>query len=85
MRKPGAAMCSGRPNFTVGGGNSGSLAWGGIAGIDYFWTPQITTFVEYNYLEYVALDLGQGNRRFGQQLMAVASGGTSALRCGDHL
>ena len=27
--------------FTVGGGSSGSLAWGGIAGVDYYWTPQV--------------------------------------------
>ena len=55
--------------FTVGGGSSGSLAWGGIAGVDYYWTPQISTFVEYNYLEYVALDVGDGGHRFGQQLI----------------
>ena len=29
----------------------------------------MSTFIEYNYLEYVALDLGDGNRRFGQQLI----------------
>jgi opacity protein-like surface antigen len=59
---------SGR-TFTVGSRSSGSLAWGGIAGIDYYWTPQISTFIEYNYLDYVALDVGDGGRRFGQQLI----------------
>jgi opacity protein-like surface antigen len=55
--------------FTFGKNSSGSLAWGGVAGIDYYWTPQISTFIEYNYLEYVALDVGDGGRRFGQQLV----------------
>jgi len=59
----------GGSTFTVGGGSSGSLAWGGIAGVDYYWTPQISTFIEYNYLEYVALDVGDGGHRFGQQLI----------------
>ena len=38
---------------------------------DYYWTPKISTFLEYKFLNYVALDLGNGNRQVGQQLVGA--------------
>jgi opacity protein-like surface antigen len=62
---------SGRTFSTGGGRNSGSLAWDAVAGADYYWTCKWSTFVEYHYLDYVALDLGNGNHQFGQHLVGA--------------
>jgi opacity protein-like surface antigen len=67
----GDVTINGRTFETVGGRTSGSLAWDGIAGLDYYWTPDISTFVEYHYLGYVALDVGDGNHKFGQNLVGA--------------
>jgi opacity protein-like surface antigen len=56
---------------TAGGSNSGSLAWDVVAGADYYWTCKFSTFVEYHYLDYVALDVGDGNHSFGQHLVGA--------------
>ncbi|MGB8342453.1 MAG: hypothetical protein WCE51_12750 [Chthoniobacterales bacterium] len=53
------------------GGNSGSLAWGAVAGADYYWTPKYSTFLEYKFLDYTALDVGNGNHHIGQQLVGA--------------
>ena len=58
--------------FSTGGGkSSGSLAWDVVAGADYYWTCKFSTFVEYHYLDYVALDVGDGNHQFGQHLVGA--------------
>jgi opacity protein-like surface antigen len=62
---------SGRTFSTGGGANSGSLAWDVIAGADYYWSCKWSTFVEYHYLDYVALDIGNGNHQFGQHLVGA--------------
>ena len=62
----------GNRTFSTGGGaNSGSLAWDVVAGGDYYWTCKMSTFVEYHYLDYVALDVGNGNHQFGQHLVGA--------------
>ena len=53
------------------GGNSGSLAWGAVAGADYYWTPKYSTFLEYKFLDYTALDVGNGSHHIGQQLVGA--------------
>lgn len=62
---------SGRTFHTDGGASSGSLAWDVVAGADYFWTCKVSTFVEYHYLDYVALDVGNGNHQLGQHLVGA--------------
>jgi opacity protein-like surface antigen len=72
----GADVTVNRPGENVtrtfhggGGASSGSLAWDVVAGADYYWTCKVSTFVEYHYLDYVALDVGDGNHQFGQHLV----------------
>lgn len=62
---------SGRTFSTSGGASSGSLAWDVVAGADYYWTCKFSTFIEYHYLDYVALDVGNGNHQFGQHLVGA--------------
>src|SRR5207249_12064943 len=40
------------PINTGGGRSHAALAWQIIAGSDYYWTPKISTFIEYKFLEY---------------------------------
>jgi opacity protein-like surface antigen len=62
----------GNRTFSTGGGaSSGSLAWDVVAGADYYWTCKWSTFVEYHYLDYVALDVGNGNHQIGQHLVGA--------------
>jgi opacity protein-like surface antigen len=61
----------GRTFHTGGGANSGSLAWDVVAGADYYWNCKFSTFVEYHFLDYVALDVGDGNHQFGQHLVGA--------------
>ncbi|MFZ3376411.1 MAG: hypothetical protein WA183_12730 [Chthoniobacterales bacterium] len=56
---------------TGGGASSGSLAWQVVAGADYYWTCKMSTFVEYKFLDYVAMDVGNGHRQVGQQLVGA--------------
>ncbi len=60
---------TGRTFRTSGGTNSGSLAWDVVAGADYYWTCKFSTFLEYHFLDYVALDVGDGKHQFGQHLV----------------
>ena len=62
---------NGRTFSTGGGKNSGSLAWDVVAGTDYYWTCKFSTFVEYHYLDYVGLDVGDGHHQFGQHLVGA--------------
>jgi opacity protein-like surface antigen len=58
--------------FSGGGGrNSGSFAFDALAGADYYWDCKWSVFVEYHFLDYVALDIGNGNHQFGQQLVGA--------------
>jgi opacity protein-like surface antigen len=36
----------------TGGFSHGDLAWQVVAGLDYYWTPKFSTFIEYHYLDY---------------------------------
>ena len=56
---------------TSGGRDSGSFAFQAIAGADYYWTCKWSTFVEYKFLDYVALDVGNGHKQVGQQLVGA--------------
>ena len=60
---------TGRTFTTGGGSNSGSLAWDVIAGADYYLNCKWSVFAEYHFLDYVALDVGNGNHQFGQHLV----------------
>src|SRR5262249_35162342 len=41
--------------FSTGGGRSHTdLAWDVIAGSDYFFTPKVSAFIEYKFLEYTS-------------------------------
>ena len=62
---------SGRTFSTGGGASSGSLAWDVVAGADYYWTCKFSTFAEYHFLDYVALDVGNGHHQVGQQLVGA--------------
>jgi len=57
-------------DFTTGGGaSSGSFAFDVVAGADYYFTCKMSVFAEYHFLDYVALDVGDGHHQFGQQLV----------------
>jgi opacity protein-like surface antigen len=60
---------TGQTFHTGGGASSGSLAWDVVAGADYYWTCKWSTFAEYHYLDYVALDVGEGHHQVGQHLV----------------
>jgi opacity protein-like surface antigen len=62
---------TGKTFSTSGGRDSGSLAWQAVAGVDYYWSCKWSTFVEYKYLDYVALDVGNGHHQVGQQLVGA--------------
>jgi opacity protein-like surface antigen len=62
---------TGRTFSTGGGASSGSLAWQVVAGADYYWTCKMSTFVEYKFLDYVAMDVGNGHKQVGQQLVGA--------------
>jgi len=60
---------TGRVFHTGGGAHSGSFAWDAMAGTDYYWSCKWSTFVEYHFLDYCALDVGEGNHQVGQHLV----------------
>jgi opacity protein-like surface antigen len=62
---------TGNTFHTGGGASSGSLAWQVVAGADYYWTCKMSTFVEYKFLDYVGLDVGNGHKQVGQQLVGA--------------
>jgi len=61
----------GRTFFTGGGANSGSFAFDAVAGADYYMSCKWSIFAEYHFLDYCALDVGDGNHQFGQQLVGA--------------
>lgn len=49
---------TGRVPFNSGGGNShADLAWQIVAGSDYYWTPKLSTFIEYKFLNYTSTQI----------------------------
>jgi opacity protein-like surface antigen len=59
--------------FNTGGGrNHADLAWDVVAGSDYFFTPKLSAFVEYRFLEYTSTQLNTNqNRALGQHLVGA--------------
>src|SRR6266513_1731935 len=64
---------TGRVPVNTGGGRShADLAWQIIAGSDYYWTPKLSTFIEYKFLEYTSTQINtRDNRVLGQQLLVA--------------
>src|SRR5436853_4260368 len=57
---------------TGGGRNHADLAWQIIAGSDYYWTPKLSTFIEYKFLEYTRTQIDTNHSRvLGQQLIGA--------------
>lgn len=60
------------PINTGGGQSHADLAFDVVAGCDYFFTPNISTFVEYKYLNYQSTQIDTDkNRALGQQLLGA--------------
>jgi opacity protein-like surface antigen len=60
------------PINTGGGASHADLAWQVVAGADYYWTPKISTFVEYHYLVYTSTQINtRQDRDLGQQLVGA--------------
>src|SRR5438477_4301079 len=64
---------TGRVPINTGGGQShADLAWQIIAGSDYYWTPKLSTFIEYKFLEYTSTQIDTNQSRvLGQQLVGA--------------
>jgi opacity protein-like surface antigen len=62
---------TGRTFTTSGGRSSGSFAFDALAGADYYFNCKWSVFTEYHYLEYIALDVGNGNHHLGQHLVGA--------------
>jgi opacity protein-like surface antigen len=60
-------------SFSTSGGKShADFAWQIIAGADYYWTPKLSTFMEYHYLNYTSTQIDTGsNRDLGQHLIGA--------------
>jgi opacity protein-like surface antigen len=60
-------------NFSGSGGRShADLAWQVIAGSDYYWTPKLSTFIEYHYLNYTSTQINTNQSRdLGQHLVGA--------------
>ena len=64
---------TGRVAVNTGGGQShADLAWDVVAGSDYFFNPNFSTFIEYKYLNYTStqIDTNQ-DRDLGQHLLGA--------------
>ena len=49
---------TGRVPINTGGGQShADLAWQVVAGSDYYWTPKLSTFLEYKFLNYTSTQI----------------------------
>jgi opacity protein-like surface antigen len=64
---------TGRVPINTGGGRShADLAFDALAGLDYFFTPNFSAFVEYKYLNYQSTQIDtRQNRALGQQLVGA--------------
>ena len=57
------------PINTGGGQSHADLAWQVVAGSDYFFTPNISAFIEYHYLDYTSTQIDTNESRdLGQHL-----------------
>jgi opacity protein-like surface antigen len=55
---------TGRVPFNTGGGRShADLAWQIVAGSDYYWTPKLSTFIEYKFLNYTSTQIDTNQDR----------------------
>ena len=60
------------PINTGGGASHADLAFDALAGADYFFTPNLSAFVEYKYLNYQSTQIDtRENRALGQQLVGA--------------
>src|SRR5213592_5036209 len=64
---------TGRVSINTGGGAShADLAWQVVAGSDYFFTPNISAFIEYHYLDYTNTQIDTNESRdLGQHLVGA--------------
>ena len=59
---------TGRVPFNTGGGQShADLAWQIVAGSDYYWTPKLSTFIEYKFLNYTSTQIDTNQDRVLRQ------------------
>jgi opacity protein-like surface antigen len=55
---------TGRVPVNTGGGQShADLAWQVVAGSDYYWTPKLSTFIEYKFLNYTSTQIDTNQDR----------------------
>jgi opacity protein-like surface antigen len=55
---------TGRVPINTGGGQShADLAWQIVAGSDYYWTPKLSTFLEYKFLNYTSTQIDTNQDR----------------------
>jgi len=60
------------PINTGGGANHADLAWDVVAGSDYFFTPNLSAFIEYKYLNYTSTQIDTNQSRdLGQHLLGA--------------
>src|SRR5437870_10512087 len=60
------------PINTGGGQSHADLAWQIIAGSDYYWTPKLSTFIEYKFLNYTSTQINtRQDRDLRQQLLGA--------------
>ena len=60
------------PINTGGGASHADLAFDALAGMDYFFSPQFSAFIEYKYLNYQSTQIEtRENRALGQQLVGA--------------
>jgi opacity protein-like surface antigen len=60
------------PINTGGGKSHADLAWQIVAGSDYFFTPNMSAFIEYHYLDYTSTQINtRQSRDLGQHLVGA--------------
>jgi opacity protein-like surface antigen len=60
------------PINTGGGRNHADLAWDVVAGSDYFFTPQLSAFIEYKFLDYTSTQINtREDRDLKQHLLGA--------------
>src|SRR5205823_1183289 len=60
------------PINTGGGANHADLAFDVVAGSDYFFTPNMSAFIEYKFLDYTSTQINTNkDRNLGQQLLGA--------------
>ena len=60
------------PINTGGGSNHADLAWDVVAGSDYFFSQNISAFIEYHYLDYTSTQIDTNHSRdLGQHLVGA--------------